>query len=173
MKIFECFFNKNLKYNFINKFNYKTFKKLFNFKKIILNLKSNAPNLKLIAIKLLIVELLTNKKAHFLVLKKQSLILKIKSGSFIGCKVVLKKKIMFNFLKRLVLQLFLKKIHKLNFNKNIILVNFSNIILFFNLKKFIFILNEVKNLNLIVVTNNNFGYKVIFFNANVTQAGRV
>lgn len=162
MKIFEYFLNKNLKYNFINKFNYKIFKNLFCFKKLILNLKSNAPNLKIIAIKLLIIELLTNKKAHFLVLKKQNLILKIKAGSFIGCKIVLRKKIMFYFLKKLILHIFVKKIKKLNFNKNFILINLNNIILFFNLKKFIFILNDVKMLNLIIVTNNNFGYKMLF-----------
>jgi ribosomal protein L5 len=167
MQVLEHFCRKNLKYNFINKFDYKSLKSLFEFKKIVLMFKNENSNLKKIATHLLILELLTSKKGIFVKSKKQSVILKIKVGNPVGCKIILSKKIMFKFLKKLIFGVFLfKKNHILNLNKNknSFLFSLKNIIKFFNYKKFYNIFSNLKILHLIIIININLKKeKMLFF----------
>ena len=97
MQILENFFKKNLKYYFLNKFNYKSIQNILKLKKVTLLVKTTSSNLKIISSYFLIIELLTHKKPKFIKSNFKNLIIKLKIGSPIGCKIILTKKLMFKF----------------------------------------------------------------------------
>jgi large subunit ribosomal protein L5 len=109
MSLLEYFFYKNLKYSFINKFNYTSLKNLPKIKKVTLIFKTKVPNLKILATSFLALEFITKKqkKGLFIVARKQNLVLKIKKGNPIGCKIFLSKKKMFKFIEQLIFNVLL------------------------------------------------------------------
>ena len=132
--------------------------KLPKLKKIVISFKSKVPNLKIIAVSLLVIEFIINKKAIFTKTKNQNLTLKIKKGQLIGCKVFLRKKTMFLFLVNLILNvlplfitnyrfLVLKKLK----NNNTFSLALKNIMLFLKLEKFYNIFNKINQLNIIII----------------------
>lgn len=152
MQILEYFCKKNVKYHFINKFTYDSLQKLSNLKKIVLFFKTKDLTLKTIATHLFFFQLLTSKKGTFIKAKKHNLILKVKIGNPVGCKLVLSKKKKFKFLKKFSLSLLL---FKSNFLGNIYENNFcffisiKNLIHFFNFKKFFNVFNGLITLHII------------------------
>lgn len=184
MQIFEYFYFKNFKYNFINKFDVDSLKKLPKFKKLVLSFKIKTPNLKLIALHLLALEFISGKKSSLLTTsKKQNLMLKIKKGNPIGCKIFLSKKNLFIFLKKFSLNVLpLNKLFnfvKIRLNKNCFCFVIGSTILFPELEKFFNIFTDVLKLNVIIVLNTNYKEEIIFIlksflilyrkTANVTQ----
>ena len=134
MQVLEYFFYKNLKFKLLNKFDYKSLKNMFKLKKILLIFNNKLSNLKIVTIQLLLIELITKKRNLFFMFKQQKLLLKIKAGYPVGCKIILSKKIMFSFLKKLVFSIYLfRKKCVLNFSndKNIFLFCLKNVIFFF------------------------------------------
>ena len=156
MQAVNYFLNKNFKLKLINKFNCKIFKNIFKFKKIILSLKNSSLNFKKISVQLLFINLLTNKIPNYLILKKQKLILKLKFGDIIGYKIVLRKKCMYCFLKKIIFGFLKTKLNNFYLTKNLIFLNCRNIIIFFNFKNYYSIFSQIKVLNLIIITNHVF-----------------
>jgi large subunit ribosomal protein L5 len=161
MSLLEYFFNKNLKYSLINKFNYSSLKSLPRIKKVTLTFKTKTPNLKIIATSFLALEFIGKKqtKGSFMIARQQNLVLKIKKGNPIGCKIFLSKKNMFKFIEQLVfntLLVFKNKNHNVrNYYKpkltnNSGLFTIKNTVTFPQLKKFYSIFNIINHLNVII-----------------------
>lgn len=152
MQVLEYFCKKNLKYNFINKFSYNSVQKINNFKKIILFFKTQDLTLKTIATHLLFFELLSNKKGTFIKSKKHNLILKIKTGNPVGCKLILSKNKKFKFLKKFLLSILLFKSYFLNnIHENNLCFFFSirDSIRFFSFKQFFNVFTKLVTLHIV------------------------
>lgn len=154
MQILEQFYYKNLQKNFVNKHNCALLKHLIKLKKINLIFKNNLSNLKLIATCFIVFEFLTKKKSKFILVKNKNLTLKTKFGKLSGCKIILLKKQLFIFLKKLILSSFLfKKFITIKKNNNFIVIKLLNLITFFNFTKFYNIFCNIKKLNIVILTN--------------------
>jgi large subunit ribosomal protein L5 len=161
MSFLEYFFYKNLKHSFINKFKYSSLKNLPKIKKVTLTFKTKLPNLKTIATSFLALEFIGKKqtKGFFITARQQNLVLKIKKGNPIGCKIFLSKIKMFKFIEQLifnVLLLFKNKnnsvsnFYKSQLTNNSCTLAIQNTIVFPQLGKYYSIFNVINNLNLTI-----------------------
>ena len=105
MHFLEYYYKNVIKYDLINKFFYKNINELPEIKKIILNFRSKNTKIKNFAAILLALELITKKKGILTKTKKPNLFLKIQKGKPIGCKIILKKRLMYNFLNKTLLDI--------------------------------------------------------------------
>ena len=108
MHFLSYFYNKNLKFDLINKFNYTNLKKLPKLKKIVLNFSCKTTELKTLATHLLALELITNQKGILTISKQPNLLLKLRRGNPTGCKLTLKKAFIFSFLSKNLTEIFPK-----------------------------------------------------------------
>jgi large subunit ribosomal protein L5 len=162
MKYYLNDFNiKNLKYDLINKFSYQTTKSLPEFKKIILNFGCKTTNLKELASSLLAIELITKQKGKLTTTKQANIVLKIREGYPVGCKVVLRKKLLFKFLNRITNEVFPKskdfRVLPLNRDKNTRNFSYelSDTFAFSELEKHYYLFNNLTKLSATIVTNSS------------------
>ena len=120
-------------------------KKVPRIYKIIVNFGFNKSNIKQLCAVMLALELITSKKGKFVTAKKANLFLKIKKGDAIGCQIILQKKLMYNFLTKLVFEIFLKF-------KTYLQTNVGSSIITFKLKNKLLFIELLDNYNLF---NNN------------------
>ena len=160
MHFLEYYYKNVIKYDLINKFFYKNINELPEIKQIILNFRSTNTKIKTFAAALLALELITTKKGILTKTKKPNLFLKIQKGKPAGCKIVLKKKVMYNFLNKILLEItpsmknFL--IFKTKYKKNC--TNFSfNLdnkkLVFSELKEHYHLSKTLSYLNITIITN--------------------
>jgi ribosomal protein L5 len=161
MSLLEYFFYKNLKYSFINKFKYNSLNPLPKAKKVTLTFKTKVPNLKIIAASFLALEFIGKKKTKgsFIVARQQNLVLKIKKGNPIGCKIFLSKIKMFKCMEQLIFNvlLLLKKrnnnttnLYKPSFTNNSCSLVIQNTTVLPQIEKFHSIFNVTDHLNLVI-----------------------
>ena len=129
-----------IKKDLLLKFYYKTpIKGLPGINKVILsfNFKTSSFSFKTLMLMLIALEIITNKKSTFIISKEFNLILKIKKGQPIGCKIVLKKNHALFFLKTLMSNDNNSLLYNINVNqKN--LTSYTNSLAFSNLNLFKF-----------------------------------
>ena len=150
MHYLENYYNKALKYELINKFQYSKLNKLPKIKKIILSFNCQTNEIKAISASLLALELLIYQKGFLTKTNKTKLFIKIRKGSPAGCKLTLNKKLLLQFLTKNYLKIFpnIKNFDGLIFkqNKNNFSYQIKNLFnssdlenhyhLFYNLPKF-------------------------------------
>lgn len=168
MNFLNYFHCKTIKYDLINKFNYNKTKNLPKLKKVILNFSFNNTQIKNLSASLLALELIAIKKGKLTTTKKSNILLKIRKGNPVGCKVVLQNDLMFTFLERLIVDIIpsnpITKKSRVNVMKNNksfslkILNNFN----FKELEKNYNLFNELNNLNIIFVFESNLQKELIF-----------
>ena len=138
--------NKNLKnhyqnlviYDLITKLNFKNIFEIPKINKICLNIgfkNSNIEKKKLTSI-IVLLKLITNQQPIVTKSKKNNILLKIKKGSIIGCKITLRKNNLYFFLEKLLIFI-LPNINNIHFNiknKNILNFQIKNVLDFFELK---------------------------------------
>jgi len=117
MHFLEYYYKTVIKYDLVNKFFYKNINELPEIKKIILNFGGKNAKIKNFAATLLALELITTKKGIITETKKPNLFLKIQKGKPAGCKVILKKKSMYNFLTTFLIEITPSLKNFLIFNK--------------------------------------------------------
>ena len=165
MHCFKKFYNTNFRSDIINKFFYKSIKKLPKINKIILNFGCKSTDIKILSKNLLAMEFLTNKKGFFKKAKQPNLSLKIKKGNPTGCGVTLKKKfalnIIFMILKETSIKI--KKFDKLKFNYNCLSYTIKNPLNFNCLKNYYYIFNNLLSLNITIVITNSKKKETFFF----------
>lgn len=106
---FYRYYNENVvKYDLLNKFQYKSLNEMPNFCKIILNFGSKKSELKQLGPTLLALELITSQRSLFTNSNRINLSLKIKKGSPTGCKITLRKRAIYAFLNKIVNEIFPK-----------------------------------------------------------------
>lgn len=168
MHFLEYYYKNIIKYDLTNKFFYKNINELPEIKKIILNFGSKNTKIKTFAATLLALELITTKKGIITKTKKPNLFLKIQKGKPAGCKIILKKKNMYNFLTKILVEitpniknfLILKTKNK---NYNNFSFNLDNKRLVFSeLKEHYHLSKTLSYLNITIVTNSK-TQKELFF----------
>lgn len=112
------FYLKTYKYDLINKFCYQNTKKLPKFKKIVLNFECRTTDLKKLTSALLAFELIANQKGILTIAKQANIVLKIRKGDPIGCKITLQKNNMLYFLTKIIVEITPKLKNFTGFNLN-------------------------------------------------------
>ena len=173
MFFFEKYYNNIIKNDLLTKFNYKNVKTIPKLKKIILIFGFNTVDFKKISIALLALKLITKKQSKIVSAKKPNILLKIRKGEPVGCKVILTKKFMFLFLSNLLF-----KILPLNFkyrillkecNVNFLTFNIKNILIFKTLEQNYILFNRIENLHLTVVTASSKNKEEFFYFLNLLK----
>jgi large subunit ribosomal protein L5 len=97
------------------------------------------------------------------------IILKIRKGNLIGCKVILTKILMYNFFTKLLVNLFsqMKEFKEFSFQKKTIQKNsyslqLKNTFIFLELEQNYNLFNNLSNLNITIVTNTSTQNELLF-----------
>ena len=170
MKNLNYYYQIVIKQDLINKFNYKTSKKIPQISKIGLNITPKNNDLKQILTFLLALELIASQKAILSTTKKPKIILKMKKGLLSGCRVTLKKKVKYDFLSRLIIEIFPELKQSVGFqlrknkdlNTKVLAFSLMNLLNFPELEANYSYFTNLSNLNIIIVTNVNKSNELIF-----------
>jgi large subunit ribosomal protein L5 len=162
-------FKKNLKYNLLNRFHYRKTKHFPKLEKIVLNFGLKTTETKQLINSLLVLELITKQKATLTVTKYSNILLKIRKGNPIGCKVTLRKNSALNFLDKMSDEIFpkfkntkqffkiSKKIKKNNFSYNL-----HEIFNFQELENKFYLFTNLPKLDITLITNSKIKEELIF-----------
>ena len=160
MNFLEYYYENIVKYDLLNKFQYKNINQIPKFKKVILNFGCKKSDLKILIFSLMALELITSQKATFTHSNISDINLKIKKGNPVGCKLTLRKTLMYIFLTRLVSLIFPKlkqfngvKIKNRNSEIKTISFKFKSSLVFPELENQYQYFNKLPGLNITVVTN--------------------
>jgi len=108
MFFLDAYFYNIVKYDLVNIFFYQKVEHIPKFKKIILNFGYQKSSFKHLISGLLALEFLSSKKSRLTKSKYLNVFLKIKKGSPVGCKIVLRKHAMYFFYLKLITSIFPK-----------------------------------------------------------------
>jgi large subunit ribosomal protein L5 len=168
MNFLKYFYEKNLKHHLVNKFLYLNTKKIPKIKKIILNFGCKTSDIKYISAGLLALELITNQKSVPTTSNRPIIALKIRQGNPIGCKITLRKHIMFNYISKMLIEVFpkLKNFEGLHVSSKIKQNAFSyglnDIFTFSILEEHYYLFNNLPKLNITIVTNTKTKQELFF-----------
>jgi large subunit ribosomal protein L5 len=101
MHFLTNFYKKNLNREFINKFIFQKTKQIPKIKNIALNFGCKTNDIKTLTSSLLALELITYQKSKFTVTKYPNILLKLRKGNPVGCKVSLRNQSMYYFLENI------------------------------------------------------------------------
>ena len=102
LKLYE---KKIIKHDFLNKFNCTNTDDIPKLKKITLNFGCKNLTIQKFSTTMLALEIMVAKKCTLTVAKNANILLKIQKGQYSGCKVVLRKQMMYNFLTKLFVEI--------------------------------------------------------------------
>lgn len=163
------YYNKIIKQELFNKFNYKTIHKAPVLEKIVLNFGCRSSDIKLISSAILALELITTQKGKITTSKKPNIILKLREGNPVGCKVTLKKQKMYNFFNKFLLEILpkLKNVKDLKFllkkkENQSFSYRLENSLLFFELENNYYLFNNLSNLQINFVIRGSIKHETVF-----------
>ena len=167
MYFLKNYYHNILQYDLINKFHYKTPKTLPKLKKIVLNFGYKKFNVKIIASSLLALELITTKRGIITKTSNSHVLLKIRKGNPVGCKVILKKTLMYNFFAKMLINIFpqIKEFKKFRFQQkqqNTFSYKLKNTLVFLELEQNYNLFNSISNLNITIITNTKTQDELLF-----------
>jgi large subunit ribosomal protein L5 len=167
MHFLEYYYNNIIKYDLINRFNYKNLKNIPKLKKIVLNFGCKTFELKKLSLSLLALQLITKKKGVLTISKKPNIVLKIRKGNPVGCKVILTKYLMYLFFAKLLIDILpklkKKKLVEKLFSNNSLTYNFNNTFVFKQIEKNFLLFNLLKHLQITILTNTRTAEELFFF----------
>lgn len=159
MQFIKNFYLTTLNYDLVNKFKYKNTKELPKIKKIILNFGFQNNDIKNLASSLLALEIITNQYGVLTLTKKSNILLKLRKGNPVGCKVTLRNSNMYNFFSKMLLEIFPKiknfdgfKNYK-KIKKNTFSYNINDIFNFQELENHYYLFNNLPKCNVTIITN--------------------
>lgn len=164
------FFNKYLqhiiKYDSINAFSFKEPKQLPKLQTIVLNFGYQKSNFKRLISGLLALEFLTSKKSRITRSKHLNVVLKIKQGAPVGCKITLKKKIMHKFYLKLITSIFTKlkdpQKNRSPQNCKSVSITIENPLIFMELENHYEIFKDMPKLDITFITNTKSKNELFF-----------
>ena len=168
MHFLEYHYTKVIQYDLINKFQYTNINELPQIKKIIINFGLKDFKIKNFAATLLALELITTQQGVVTRTKTPNIFIKIQKGQPTGCKIILKKTIMYNFLSKLLIEIFpnLKKLLQFKINKktskNFSFILPKSLLIFNELKEHYNLYNLLSNLDVTIITTTR-THKELFF----------
>jgi large subunit ribosomal protein L5 len=159
-------YSQIVKYDSINSFFFENQNQIPRLQTIILNFGYQKSNFKRLISGLLALEFLTSKKSKLTRSKSLNVLLKIKQGNPVGCKIVLKKKIMHQFHAKLMTSVFTK----LKSSKNTLCkqgcksmsITIQNPLIFMELENHYEIFKDIPKLDITFITNAK-STKELFF----------
>lgn len=164
MYFLKNYYQSVIQYDLINKFQYKNLQQLPKLEKIILNFRYK--DFKSLSSSLLALELITKKQGTLITANNSYILLKIRKGTPIGCKVILKKTLMYNFFTKLLVDVFpqLKEInfHSFFFQQQTFFYQLKNIFIFFELEQNYNLFSTLSNLNITIVTKTKTQEELLF-----------
>ena len=105
---FNYYYETIVKHELQNKFYYNKILEIPQLEKIILSFDCNQNDLKSLLSMLTALEIITTQRAIFTCAKNVNISLKLKKGTPIGCKITLRKQIMYLFFYKLINEFFIK-----------------------------------------------------------------
>jgi len=168
MNILKNYYKYILKYDFVNKFNYKNINQIPEIKKIVLNFNCKNCDIKKIATAILALELITAENGIITKSRKAAINLKIRKGHPVGCKIILEKEKMdfflFKLLNKILSELknfkgFPTKIHY----KNNFSFSLNDLINFDELNSNFYLFSTLPTLNITIVYNTKNSEELFFF----------
>jgi large subunit ribosomal protein L5 len=170
MQIFKNYYNNVIKYDLINKFYYTNHKQIPQIINIILNFNCKNLNVKNLVSSLVALELITMKKGIVLTSKKSNIVLKIRKGNPIGCKITLKKKYMNIFFFRLVSEIFPNiKLFKgfyvknlVNYNSNSFIFKINKTLFIYELENYYQFFKDLPPIEINIITNSVYFFELTF-----------
>jgi large subunit ribosomal protein L5 len=160
MNFFEYYYENIVKYDLLNKFQYKNVNQIPKFKKVILNFGCKKSDFKSLLCSLMALELITTQKAMFTYSSVPDVSFKVKKGNPVGCKITLRKTLMYVFFTRLVSEIFPKlkqfngfKIKNINSEIKTISFKFKSSLIFPELENQYQYFNKLPCLNITIITN--------------------
>jgi len=165
---FYSYIKDIVEHDLMTKFFYKKIKDIPVFKKVVLCFDYKNPSYKQILNSILALNVIGNQSnVTLLLLKKSNVVLKLRSGSPVGCKIILKKLKMLAFLSNLFLILIPqdKNFKGLVINSNIkntISFNLKSLSLFNSLRDQYVLIKDLNSLSVTVTTNSKNLSELIF-----------
>lgn len=160
MNFIKKFYYKTLKYDLINKFLYENTKTIPQIEKITLNFGCKTSDLKTLSTSALALELITNQKSTLTLTKYNNILLKVRKGHPVGCKVTLRERKIFEFLTKMSIDIFpkLKNFEGLKTNKRMEKNTFSyelaDTFSFLELEDNYYLFNNLFNLHVTIITSS-------------------
>lgn len=161
MQFFENFYLKTVRYDLTNRYFLKNTKSIPKIKKIILNFNcwSKPLDVNLVASSMLALELITCQKGELTKTKFSNLILRLRKGIPIGCKLILKKENNYIFLSKIVQEVSPSNkvfmLYNPNLMKNAFSFNIKELFNFNELEKQYSFFKDLNHLNVTIITNTN------------------
>ena len=152
----------------INKFDYGDLTKIPKIKKIILNFGNSSLDLKNLTAALLALELISNKQGKLTLSSKTNLMLKVRKGVPVGCKIVLVEDLAYQFIFKLIYEVFpnVKRISVLKISKRLNYSNFSfslkDLTGFNELSKQFYFFSKLPPLNITFIINSSTKLELIY-----------
>lgn len=168
MHYLNYFYQNTLKLDLINKFYYTNLKNLPKLKKVTLNASCKTTDLKILATHFLALELIANQKGILTISKRPNLLLKIRKGNPVGCKLILKKSLIFNFFSKIIQEIFpnIKNFTGIILQPKKEKTDFSFIIkdtlLFSQLSENYSLFSKLSNINICFITNVKTRKEMVF-----------
>jgi large subunit ribosomal protein L5 len=163
------YYQSVIQYDLINKFQYKNLQNLPKLQKIVLNFGYKNPNIKILASSLLSLELITTKRGTLTIANNSYLLLKLRKGNPVGCKVILKKTLMYHFFTKLLVDIFpqMKEFKEFDLRSpHLQPPTFSyqlkNAYIFLELEQNYNLFSNLSNLNITIVTNTKTQKELLF-----------
>jgi large subunit ribosomal protein L5 len=166
MFFFKNYFHQVIEYDSINAFFLKNLKQIPKLQTIVLNFGYQKSNFKRLISGLLALEFITTKKSKLTKSKHLNIILKIKQGNPVGCKIVLKKKIMYQFYLKLMTSVFTKlkapqnKQFRQNYKSMSIVI--QNPLIFMELENHYEFFKDIPKLDITFITNSKSKNELFF-----------
>lgn len=154
MNFLNEYTEKVVKYDLVNKFQYKLISKIPNLKFITLSFKFNKFDLKLLISSLASLKLITLKKGILTQSKISNVSLKIRKGQPIGCKITLRKNKMNEFLYKILNKIISKQNYKNNNKITMFSIKIDNILIFQELEQNYQFFKNLSNLNINIKTTD-------------------
>lgn len=159
MDFLTYYYENIIKYDLLNKYNYKKIYSFPTLKKIVLNFNCINTNFKTITSALVALELISNQRSTLTYAKKPNISLKIRKGQPVGCKLILKNYIMykfiFNLISNIIPNMMSFKGFKLKHNNinNTMSFKINNILIFQELENNYQYFKNLPTLNITIISN--------------------
>lgn len=167
MGFLKKYYTNVLQYEFVNKFNYSNINKLPKFSAIFLTFDLKKHDIKTLVDNLMALELLSSVNGFLIPSKVSKISVKIRKGTPVGCKVILRKKKLFKFLYKLLNTVVMSGLKKNSIsiqNKKGFKFSFkiSNVLLFSDLEENYSFFKKISGLNVVFVTNSNSKKEILY-----------
>jgi large subunit ribosomal protein L5 len=169
MYFLKTYYQSVIQYDLINKFQYKNLQNLPKLQKIVLNFGYKIPNVKILASSLLSLELITTKRGTLTTANNSHILLKIRKGNPVGCKVILKKTLMYHFFTKLLVDIFpqMKEFKEFDLQSPFLqpptfFYQLKNAFIFLELEHNYNLFSNLSNLNITIVTNTKTQKELLF-----------